>query len=153
MPTPVLQYADEASLSKAINPSALTGVDSPTKLAAIDGASRQIDSFLRAKFKLPLVLVGADIRKACIDIAIYDVMVGRGYNPEAGADPGIKDRMDAAFKWLKLISEGKAVPDVTDSSPAAAEGRPGARPIIISASSRGFSNRGSASRRGPFQSD
>jgi hypothetical protein len=81
-------------------------------------------------------------------------MVGRGYNPEAGGDPGIRDRYKDAIDWLKLVSAGKAVPDVTDSSVGAAEGRPGSRPTVISSSQRGFSSRGDPNgRTGPFQSD
>lgn len=151
---PVTAYAVVADLDTGINAAAMTGVPTPTKTAAIDSASRLIDSFLRAQFTLPLVQVGADVKQTCVHIAVYYVMVGRGYNPEAGADPGIRQRYEDALAWLKLVSAGKAVPDITDSSPAAAEGRPGARPTVISSSQRGFSVRGNPNgRSGPFQSD
>jgi phage gp36-like protein len=151
---PVVAYAVVADLDSGINAAALAGVPTQTKTDAIADASRVIDSFLRAQFTLPLVQVGGDVKRNCIHIAVYYSLTSRGYNPEAGSDPGIRQRYEDAVAWLKLVSAGKAVPDVTDSSPAAAEGRPGARPTVISSSQRGFSSRGDPNgRRFPFQGD
>jgi phage gp36-like protein len=148
---PVTAYAVAADLDSGINAAAMTGVPTQTKTDNIESASRIIDSFLRAQFTLPLVQVGGDVKRACIHIATYYVMVGRGYNPEAGGDPGIRDRYKDAMDWLKLVSAGKAVPDVTDSSPDAAEGRPGSRPTVISSASRGYNTRGDPNGGGwPF---
>ncbi len=154
MPTPITQYASIADLDSGINAVALAGVASLTKTDNLVQASSIIDSFLRSQFTLPLVQVGGDVKRACINIAVYFIMVGRGYNPDAGGDPGIRDRYLDSIAWLKLVALGTAIPDVTDSSPAAAEGRPGARPVVISSSQRGFSSRGDPNgRSGPFQSD
>lgn len=151
---PVTAYAVVADLDSGINALALTGVTTQQKTDAIDAASRLIDSFLRAQFTLPLTQVGSEVKRACVNIAVYYVLVGRGYNPEAGADPGIRQRYEDAVSWLKMVSAGKAVPDVTDSSEGATEGRPGSRPTVISSSQRGFSSRGDPNgRTGPFQSD
>ncbi len=150
---PVTAYAVAADLDTGINAAAMTGVPTGTKTDNIESASRLIDSFLRAQFTLPLTQVGGDIKRCCIHIATYYVMVGRGYNPEVGGDPGIRERYKDALDWLKMVSAGKAVPDVTDSSPAAAEGRPGSRPVVISSSQRGFSARGNPNGRWPFQGD
>lgn len=149
---PVTAYAVAADLDSGINALALAGVPTPTKTDNIESASRIIDSFLRAQFTLPLTQVGGDIKRACVNIAVYYVLVGRGYNPDAGGDPGIRDRFKDAIDWLKLVSAGKVVPDITDSSPEAAEGRPGSRPTVISAPTRGFSSRGDPNGGGwPFQ--
>lgn len=151
---PVTAYAVVADLDSGINAAALAGVPTQTKTDAINDASRLIDSFLRAQFTLPLVQVGGDVKRACIHIAVYYALTSRGYNPEVGGDPGIRQRYDDALAWLKLVSSGKAVPDVTDSSVGAAEGRPGSRPTVISSSQRGFSSRGDPNgRSGPFQGD
>ena len=148
---PVTAYAVAADLDTGINAAAMTGVPTQTKTDNIDAASRLIDSFLRAQFTLPLTQVGSDVKRACIHIATYYVLVGRGYNPDAGADPGIRQRYEEALALLSLVSAGKAVPDITDSSPEAAEGRPGSRPTVISSSSRGFSSRGNPNGGGwPF---
>lgn len=151
---PVLQYAVAADLDSGISANAIAGVTTPNKTEAIEDASRLIDSFLRAQFTLPLTQVGGDVKRACINIAVYYVLVGRGYNPDAGEDPGIRQRYDDAIGWLKMVSAGKAVPDITDSTPGAAEGVPGSRPTVISSSQRGFSSRGDPSgKTSPFQGD
>lgn len=154
MPTPITQYAQIADLDTGINAAALAGVPSGTKTSNLVDASGIIDSYLRDQFTLPLTQVGSDIKRACIHIATYFILVGRGYNPDAGADPGIRDRYTDTLAWLKLVAQGTVTPDVTDSSPGATEGRPGSRPSVFSSSSRGFSSRGDPNgRRFPFQGD
>jgi phage gp36-like protein len=151
---PVTAYASQTDLTDGINPGALSGVTSAQMDKAIDDASREIDSYLRAQYTLPLLTVGPDVRRKTVDIAIYYLMVGRGYNPEAGGDPGIKQRYDNAILWLRLVSKGEANPDITDSTQAAAEGRHGSRPTVISSSQRGFSARDNTTGgRWPFQGD
>jgi len=149
----VLQYAVVADLDSGISANAIAGVTTQQKTDAIDAASRLIDSFLRAQFTLPLTQVGGDVKRACINIAVYYVLVGRGYNPEVGEDPGIRQRYEDAIAWLKMVSAGKAVPDITDSSEGSEEGLPGSSPTVISSSQRGFSARGDPNGRWPFQGD
>lgn len=150
----VTQYATSVDLDSAINAAALSGVTPTQKTDAIDQASRLIDSFLRSQFTLPLTTVGGDVKRVCMNIAVYYVMVGRGYNPDAGADPGIRQRYEDGIAWLKLVSLGTVVPDVTDSSPGAAEGVPSSGPTVISSSQRGFSSRGDPNGKSwPFVGD
>jgi phage gp36-like protein len=165
MPT---QYATVAELDSGINASALVGVDSTTKTNAIVDASSRIDSYLGSHregapmFILPLLAWGGDLRRACINIAIYWIMVGRGYNPDAGSDPGIRDRYDDEIRWLELIAKGIVTPSVVDSSLVSGGGVGGAglgsglfgSPLVISSASRGFSSRGDPNgRTAPFQGD
>lgn len=149
----VLQYAAQVDLLNGINPGALSGVTGGQMDAAIEDASREIDSYLRGQYTLPLQSVGADIRRKTVDIAVYRLMVGRGYNPESGADPGIERRYTDALAWLKLVARGEVNPDITDSTDGSAEGRHGSRPTVISSSQRGFSGRGDPCSRWPFQGD
>lgn len=149
-----VSYAVPADLDSGINPGAISAVTNQQKLDAITQASGIIDSYLRSQFVLPLVQVGSDIKRACIDISIYFVMVGRGYNPDAGSDPGIRQRYEDRVAWLKLVGQGTVTPDITDSSSSASEGTPSARPIVISSSQRGFSSRGDPrGKTSPFQGD
>lgn len=151
---PVTAYATQADLLKGINPGALLGVTGDQMDEAIDSASREIDGYLRDQYTLPLMQAGADIRRKTVDIAIYYLMVGRGYNPEAGGDPGIRSRYADAVAWLVRVSKGEISPDITDSSAGAAEGRHGSRPTVISSSQRGFSSRNDpCGGRWPFQGD
>jgi phage gp36-like protein len=151
---PLTAYATQTDLTDGINPGALVGVTGTQMDKAIDDASREIDSYLRAQYTLPLLTVGADVRRKTVDIAVYYLMVGRGYNPEAGGDPGIKQRYDNAVAWLRLVSKGEVNPDITDSTAGSAEGTHGSRPTVISSSQRGFSARNDPSGcRWPFQGD
>lgn len=154
MPTPITVYAAKADLPTAINAAALAGVDDPTKDAALQQASSVIDSYLRDRYTLPLLQAGNDIKRACLVMAVYYVMVARGYNPEAGGDPGIEKRYNDALAWLKLVAQGTVTPDITDSSPGGTEGVPPAAPIVISSAQRGFSSRGDPNgKTWPFQGD
>jgi phage gp36-like protein len=165
--TSTAMYADVTELASGINAAALAGVDTTSKTVGLTDASAIIDSYLGGhqfgapQFVLPLVTYGGDIRRACLNIATYFIMVGRGYNPDAGADPGIRDRYDDSILWLKDVAKGLAVPSgVIDSSPPPGDGTgiggSGLRgsPLVISSSSRGFSSRGDPNgRTGPFQGD
>lgn len=151
---PITTYCSQADLDASINPAALASSTSPQKDAAIENASRMIDEALPSQYKLPLSRVGGHVKSKCADIAVYRLLVGRGYNPEAGSDPGIRDRYNDAIKWLALVREGKVTPDITDSGlgDSLTAGRI-SRPTVISSSSRGFSARGDPNGRGPFQGD
>jgi phage gp36-like protein len=154
MPAPIYQYAQVTDLAAGINPAALAGVDPTTQAGAIADASALIDSYLRQQFTLPLTKVGTDVRRVCVNVAIYYILVGRGYNPEAGSDPGIRARYEDAIAWLKAVASGTAIPDITDSTPGGAEGEIGARPLVISSDQRGFSSRADPNgRTAPFQDD
>lgn len=136
-----------------INEAATRSIDS-TKIAKnLSSASRKIDQFLRSQFTLPILVWGDDLREMCCVLAVWPLISGRGYNPENGVDKNIKDRYDDAMALLKLWAGGTAIPSVTDSAPGASEGRPSARPRMVSSSQRGWSSRGSSRPRGPFQGD
>jgi phage gp36-like protein len=135
-------YAQVSDFSAfGINENAIRGYD-PTKVAkALAAASRDIDGYLDTQFTLPLLTWGDDIKRCCCVLAAWDIVSGRGYNPEAGADKNIKDRYDDRLKWLDKVSKGTVIPRVTDSTPGGTIGRPGARPLMVSSSQRGWSSR------------
>ena len=138
----ITQYAQIADLASSINPAALVGVTDAQKTAALIQASRMFDEALPSMYKLPLLAVGAHVVSKVCDMAIYRLLVGRGYNPEAGGDPGIRERFADALRWLVLVRDGKVTPDITDSGAGAALTMgPTARPTVISSPQRGFSGR------------
>lgn len=152
---PVTTYAAISDVNAAINAAALTGIDDPRKTAAIAGASAEADDYLRDQYTLPLQTNGsASLTIHVANIAVYRLMVGRGYNPEAGGDPGIRDRYKDAIDWLKLVAAGKVTPNVTDSAPETTGpgSSGGAVPQVITSPQRGYSYRGDPNgRSGPFQ--
>jgi phage gp36-like protein len=137
-----------------VNAAALLPIPAAVQDAALAAASEVADSYLRSQFVLPLITWGTDLTRAVCMIAAYDLLVGRGYNPEAGADTNIRLRYEDAIAWLKDVARGLAALDATDSSPG---GEPGsstlAGPRVASSSQRGYSIRGTNDPRGPFQGD
>jgi len=152
---PVVNYCTIAQLETlGVNAAALTKFSAPVKTAAIEAASRKIDSYLRAggRYTLPLVQVGTDLARCCAIITAYDLLSGKGLNPE-GTDENVRLRYKDELAWLQLVSSGEVIPDITDSGIGAVEGVPSGRPRVVSASSRGYSVRGTGQSRGAFQGD
>lgn len=144
-----------------ISENAIQGYD-PTKVSkALAAASRTMDGYLRPQFTLPLLAWTDDMKRACCIIAVWDILSGRGYNPESGSDVNVRDRyytiMGDPSKpgsgWLPGVAAGRIIPSVTDSSSGGAIGRPSARPLMVSSSQRGFSSRGTSGPAGRFQGD
>jgi phage gp36-like protein len=151
VPTPITVYAQVSDLDSAINPAALANVGLSQKQLALKNASAEMDDFFRDQFTLPFVAISTSITQKCVDIAVYRLMKGQGYNPSAGADDSIRQGFEDAVCWLRLVATGKVVPGVTDSAANAAPGRPSAQPSVISSSQRGLSNRGDVTPGWPFQ--
>jgi phage gp36-like protein len=79
-------------------------------------ASRQIDGYLLGRYPLPLATVPAHFEKLCVDIAIY--------NAAATADVGsvaIKERNEAALKYLELIALNKVKLEIAADTTTANE--------------------------------
>jgi phage gp36-like protein len=114
-----MPYAVAADLQRLSLPAAaLTGISTADQDAALEAASDLADSYLKTRFKIPLITWQDDLRRAVTHIAGYDLMVRRGYNPEAGADPNIRLRYEDAIRWLKYVALGTVSPDIKDSSAA-----------------------------------
>lgn len=110
-------YAVIADLTLYGTPaSAIAGLSTEQKQAAIDNASTIVDSYLRGRYQLPLVSWGIEITEATIKIAAYNLLNIRGYNPAAGADVNIRQRYDDAISWLNKVQRQASHPDVKDSS-------------------------------------
>lgn len=120
---------------------------------ALAAASRFVDGYFRSRFKLPLLSWGRDLARVACTIAAYDLMVARGYNPDAGADANFRLRYEDAQAWLKDVANGRVTPSVTDSSPGSSVGAPAGVPTVYTSSQRGWSSRGTGYRGGGFVGD
>jgi phage gp36-like protein len=150
---PVTIYATKDDLGSAINPSALSGLGPAAQDRALTDASAEADGYLRNQFTLPLTAVNDPaLRRHVANMAIYQLMVARGYNPEAEGD-GIRQRYTDAIAWLKGVGAGTITPSITDSASGSSSGvSAGAAPMVISSPLRGFTSRGDPNgRSGPFQ--
>ena len=103
---------------------ALAGIATSEQQRAIDTASSLADSYLRNRFTLPIATPGQALAYAVARIAAYDLLSGRGYNPETGSDPNVRDRYLDAIGWLKGVASGSITPDLVDSSSGAGPGGP-----------------------------
>ncbi len=131
-----MPYAAPTDLANlGLSAAALAPITEAQQLAALQAASDYADGALRDRFELPLVAWSQDLTRAVVHLAAYDLLVTRGYNPEAGGDPAIEARAEAARQWLRDVARGIFTPGVTDSSPAAAQGvpAPDAMPEVVSA--------------------
>lgn len=144
--TELTQFGIRAEALRTIDPSDLQ--------AAIAAASDTIDGYLRSRYKLPLVAWGKDIRVICARLAVYQLVVVRGFNAARAGDEQIEKQQELATQTLRDIPPGKYSPSVTDSSSDAAPGvsAPAGTVQVFSDSSRGyFSDDSVSSSSGPFQ--
>lgn len=117
-----MAYADVADLYRlALRQAALSGILVADQNAALEAASRVADSYLQARYKLPLTAWGDDLRRAVAIIAAYDLLAGRGFTPE-GADEHVRLRYEDALRWLRDVSLGVVTPvGVVDATPTQPE--------------------------------
>lgn len=136
---------DEDLVSYGIRAEALRGIDPEELQRKRVAASAKIDSYLRARYKLPLLRWGTDLSETCAKLTVYMALMGRGFNAARPGDELIRTNYEDAIKTLEGIQAQRIHPDVTDSSDATEVGQSGAgaRPDVISSVSRGYSDEGS----------
>lgn len=136
--TALVSYASIDDLHRLGVPErALSGIDDGDKFESLLAASSVADSRLRKAATLPLIAWGDDLRRAVVHIAVYDLMVTRGFQP-TGADELVEKRYLDAIAWLKDVARGDAIPDeLVDSTPQVEE----LSPIVESSAERGWGAR------------
>jgi phage gp36-like protein len=112
-----MTYATQDDLFRLGLPEgALRGVSPATIEEALEAASRLADSYLRARYALPLSSWDESLTRAVAAIAAYDLMAVRGYDPARGADEVLRLRYEDAIRWLERVAAGGVSPEVRDSS-------------------------------------
>jgi len=113
-------YATSAELGRfsAIPATVLAGADVTTVSETLEAASRTADSYLAARYALPLVTWDDDLRQVVCDVAAYRLMGRLGYAPE-GSDNDFRLRYEDALAWLQRVADGRIHPTVDVMSPAA----------------------------------
>ena len=124
-----------------VKSSAFGSVSAATITAVLDARYQFAMGYFAAHFDLPLVTLDVTTKMCVCQLADYDLMSYRGYNPE-GIDLVIRQRYEDWIAWLKLVAEGKVTPQVVDSSAGSEAGVSTATPQFISDEQRGFSTRG-----------
>lgn len=90
----------------------------PQLQAAIDAANDLADSYLGARYKLPITVWGKSLTQKVVAVARFELLTQRGFAPEGDHAAAIVEAKKDALKWFEGIADGTINPVVTDSSPA-----------------------------------
>ena len=96
----------------------LRDVSSQDILAAIEGASRWVDSYLSKIYQLPLLTWGSEIKTATAKIAAYNLMSTRGVAAGLNGVDMLRMGFEDARQWLELVSKGVVRPALTVTTDA-----------------------------------
>lgn len=134
-----MAYATAADLARlGLSAKALTGIPLADQDAALAAASAVADGYLAARYTLPLLAWGDDLKRAVSLIAAYDLMTRRGYSPEGG-DEQLRLRYEDGVKWLEQVGKGAISPVGLVESPPSATPAPGdSGPVIAQRPLRGW---------------
>lgn len=117
-----MAYATEAELtSLALPTGALRGVGSVDIAAVLEEASQEADSYLRARYAVPLTSWGQDLTGAVCRLAAWRLLVRRGLDPDSSAYQAAQDDAKAAIAWLRDVAGGRAHLAVDVTAPAASK--------------------------------
>lgn len=134
-----MAYADRTDLVRlGLRAEALTGVSTTAQDAALEAASDVADSYLRARYALPLTAWGDDLRRAVAAIASLDIMTARGFNPSNGADDVLVQRSRDATSWLKDVAANRATVSGGNTTPTATRHARASAPRVASTRTRGW---------------
>jgi phage gp36-like protein len=112
-------YATRADLAlQSLSAPAASAISTAAQDAALEAASRVVDSYLASRYDPPLQgTPPADIVSATCDIAAYRLMKLRGFNPQTGDAEQFLAGYDRALRYLRDVADGKATPaGISDSS-------------------------------------
>ncbi len=157
------QYAQVSDItSLALTPQAAARFGDTAITAQLQAASSTADSYLASAFVLPLQTdpQGWDMQltRCVCAIAAFNLYRQFGINPNSPDFPALRSLYDDAIGWLEEVRDEEIVPQYVDS-----EGTPGnveeGGPFVITATSRGYSERGLSGctppmvNTGPFSDD
>lgn len=112
-----VSYATTADLTSLGLPAkALAGIGTPAQEAALEAASRVVDSYVGSRYDLPLVSVGSDIKDAVCTIAAVNLMSVRGFAAGVEDAEVLMTRKKDAMTWLRDVAKGLATPSVIDTT-------------------------------------
>lgn len=84
---------------------------------ALSQASREADIQLGARYNLPLVSWGDDLRQIVCMIAAFRLLTFRGWNPDDPVNGGISMLYRTAMNTLAGIAAGRGQLNVVDTAP------------------------------------
>lgn len=117
-------YCTPTDLVTFVAPSAAWGTITATEKAdAILSATSLVNSYLQARYDLPLSAWGRDIRRATAILAGYDLLLTRGLFRDESQKQNLQLQYEQVIKWLEAVRDGRTTPDgLVDSTPTVTEG-------------------------------
>lgn len=118
-------YCDREQLARyGLPPKALSRFTTEEQDRGLEAASGVVDSYLRARYTLPIQRWGLELTRCVASIAAYDLMTSKGYDPNLAADEQLRLRYEDSLNWLKMVRKNEVDPGITDSKDPATPGRP-----------------------------
>ena len=115
-----MRYATAEDFDRfGIRPEALpASITAKDKEAAISAASGRADSYLGARFRLPISAWGDDLRQAVCAIGAFELVSTQvGFNPEVGHNMVLVTRKEDAVRWFEQVSRGHVTPAGISETP------------------------------------
>jgi phage gp36-like protein len=110
-------YATQADFAQLGLPAkATTGIAYADIDAALEVASRQVDSYIGSRYDLPLVSFDMSVTIAVCSIAAYNLLSRRGFAAGAADAEIVRQRYEDALGWCKDVARGLALPGVTTTT-------------------------------------
>lgn len=102
------QYATEQQFRDlGLSDGALEEVTSSVIDLHLEMASGLADSYISNRYAVPVSPIPAALTRVVVDIAVYEILLRRGYNPET-YDTNYRLRYEDAIKWLEAIYQRAA---------------------------------------------
>jgi phage gp36-like protein len=127
---------------------ALKSLTNAQVVAALNEASDEVDSYLAARYPLPLVAWGTTITKAACVIASWNLLSLRGFDPNNGIDQAVKMRYDDQIAWLTRVQKQMAHPQGIETTPSPSDSPQFLQPTVYSGSMVGIAYGNTARNRG-----
>ncbi len=110
-------YALLADLAMVLPAAAIASVPSATQQALLDARNAYADDKMRARYRLPLASWPVSITRAICEMAAFDILCFRGYNPGSAADQLVQYKFEQAMKYFDDVERQRAHPLVTEAAP------------------------------------
>jgi hypothetical protein len=133
-------YATLADMANfGFPPSAFGQLSQPQIQAQLDAASAYATSKMAARYSMPLLLWDVSITQAVVQIAAYQCLVLRGFDPNNPGDAAARDLWIAAREFFDAVERQHAHPLVTESPLPTVQAPPQyASPLIVGNPQQGW---------------
>lgn len=137
--TSEIVYCTPTDLVTFVAPSAAWGTITATEKAdAILSATAMVNSYLQARYDLPVSAWGRDIRRAAAILAGYDLLLTRSLFRDDTQRANLQLQYEQVIKWLEAVRDGQATPDgLVDNTPTVTNGSS----ILYTRTKRGWGTR------------